>query len=179
MAVMGEFWSFSVQALAGLVTGLESLECLVYFSELADLKGRLALKLDIDWEYVAMHVVAPIRQSRATAFRNVASLEGGDCDEISKGCVTTHRCWSPVSFARIRHQDIEGCIRRARETMTQSVHAWASCHSNIVLSLSGGLDSPIVLACLMSAPTDPSVTCATLYGDEDGADESDRLRDLL
>src|ERR1700722_15782622 len=77
----------------------------VYFTELADLTGRVSISIDIDWDYLASHVIAPIRDGRATALRAIAAMEGGDCDEVREGRVVTRSCWSPVTFALRRHED--------------------------------------------------------------------------
>jgi asparagine synthase (glutamine-hydrolysing) len=51
------------------------------------------------------------------------------------------------------------------------VHAWASRHNSIIHSLSGGLDSSIVLSCLQDAPTRPAITCFNYSFERSGADE--------
>jgi len=51
------------------------------------------------------------------------------------------------------------------------VHAWAACYRGIVHNLSGGLDSSIVLSCLISAPTRPAVTCVNYFATGPSEDE--------
>jgi len=143
----------------------------VYFSELSDIIGRLPLRLDIDWDYIASHSVAPIRQGRATALRSIVVMEGGDCDEISEGSIVTTSCWSPVTFARQRNDDVQQCVRQTRERLEQSANAWKCCHECAIFSLSGGLDSSILLWCWAGAPIDSKLTAATFYGCDPGTDE--------
>src|SRR5205085_374930 len=50
-----------------------------------------------------------------------------------------------------------------RNCVRDSVHAWASGYRGILLSLSGGLDSSIVFACLRDAPTQPELACFHYY----------------
>ena len=58
-----------------------------------------------------------------------------------------------------------------RSVTARCVEAWASVHDNIVLSLSGGLDSAVVLGCLASSAARPEVACLTFFSPTGGDDE--------
>ena len=51
------------------------------------------------------------------------------------------------------------------------VHTWASCYDGILHNLSGGLDSSIVLSCLVSAPSRPELICLNYFGTGPNEDE--------
>ena len=70
------------------------------------------------------------------------------------------RCRSPTPR---RSKTSPRRSRRMRQCVRDVVHAWASCYDHMLLSLSGGLDSSIVLACLKDAPSRPRVTCFHYY----------------
>jgi asparagine synthase (glutamine-hydrolysing) len=57
-----------------------------------------------------------------------------------------------------------------------SVHTWAACHDSVLLYLSGGLDSSIVLASLRDAPKRPHVTCLTEHSPGGDSDEREYAR---
>jgi len=143
----------------------------LYFSELADIAGKLSVHFSVNWDYVAAHVFVPRKQSEATGIREVTTLLGGHCDEISDAGRCTHAYWSPVSFARDVRGNVEDCARELRSVVERCVGAWAGCHDNVLHQLSGGLDSSIVLGCLKDAPTHPDVTCVTHYGRDVATDE--------
>jgi asparagine synthase (glutamine-hydrolysing) len=61
--------------------------------------------------------------------------------------------------------------------VTQCVQGWASTCGKLVLSVSGGLDSSIVAACLKGAGA-PDVHCVTMFGDDAEGDEREYARGL-
>ena len=76
--------------------------------------------------------------------------------------------WSPSAPCT----DPVGSLSDAASLMHLETHrcvsAWASLHETILLLLSGGLDSSIVLACLHSAPSRPRVVAVNFYSEGPG-----------
>ncbi|PTS90575.1 hypothetical protein DBR17_01245 [Sphingomonas sp. HMWF008] len=71
--------------------------------------------------------------------------------------------------------------RRLRRAIEQSVAAWTSRYRHPLLSVSGGLDSSIVAACLarsMREQFGKAASCITLYTDDPAGDEHDYARQL-
>jgi asparagine synthase (glutamine-hydrolysing) len=67
--------------------------------------------------------------------------------------------------------DYEQGIATVQSVTQAAIDAWASKHSRVLHSLSGGFDSAVVLACLARSKYRPQVTCLNRYTDEPGEDE--------
>jgi len=143
----------------------------VYFSEQADCSRLTGERFGVNWRYVTAHAYRPIFQTEATALDRIVEMQGGQCDEIRGGSVSTRSYWSPSKFARHRLEDRKEAELALRHAVKQSVHTWGACYSNWLHELSGGLDSSIVLGCLRDAPTLPKITCLTQYGSGSQVDE--------
>jgi asparagine synthase (glutamine-hydrolysing) len=73
--------------------------------------------------------------------------------------------WNPLRIAQLdRIESTVEAVDAVRNVTQDCVHAWASCHKNILHRLSGGLDSSIVTSCLSSAPSLPAVVCLNYFG---------------
>jgi asparagine synthase (glutamine-hydrolysing) len=97
----------------------------------------------------------------------------GECLTIEQGRASKVSYWDPLDIARasvVENTDEAAAVLRT--AVKTSVHTWAACHDSILLYLSGGLDSSIVLASLYDAPKRPHVTCLTEYSP--GADSDER-----
>jgi asparagine synthase (glutamine-hydrolysing) len=136
----------------------------VYFSALADVAALDGLQLTTNWRYVAAVLSTFVADTHQTGFNEVSKVVGGECLEHD-GDATRHRAlWDPCEIAATNVlEDFESAARDLRQAVSSSVHAWASCYDGIVHSLSGGLDSSIVLGCLQNAPNAPRLTCLNWY----------------
>ncbi len=128
---------------------------------------------EINWEYIGARVLNPYLQTRKTGLRDVAELPPGACLEMSNGKLQETSYWDPLRVAASSiAEDVSEAATRLRRVVTASVHAWASCYDAILVKLSGGLDSAIVLGCLASAPKRPNTICVNDYSE--GADTDER-----
>ena len=143
----------------------------VYFAEESDFRRFFDAKRVIDWEYVASHVVVPIAQSSATALINVFELHGGECDEVEGGHALTKAYWRPSVFASRRTEDMTEACDSLREVVMHCVRTWAGCYEGLMVQLSGGLDSSIVVGCLKGSRCASHTTCITVYTGDPGLDE--------
>jgi asparagine synthase (glutamine-hydrolysing) len=133
----------------------------------------------IDWDYVSVSLVANVPTDR-TGLREVSQLRPGHCIEIANGHVKRSAYWDPLAIAAEGVIEDEGeAEQQLRRAVRQCVHTWASCHPGIMLSLSGGLDSSIVLACLKDAPRRPQITCVTEYSVGSDSDEREYARAIV
>jgi hypothetical protein len=77
--------------------------------------------------------------------------------------------WNPIALSqREPINDRSEAAHALRTAIRATTHALAAQHQRIVLGLSGGLDSSIVLSCLADAPSKPEVLCVTQYAHETG-----------
>lgn len=126
-------------------------------------------RASVDWQALARHLFAPARPGRETVLAGISELLPGFAVDLPGGSHRQHCVWSPWDHVRGRRDpppppDPE----RLRRVIRQCVSGWTSGRYRIVLSLSGGLDSSVVAACL---PDRSSVTCLTLYDEDPVGDE--------
>ena len=112
-------------------------------------------------------------QSRETALQEVSEVQLGERVRFSGSTIHRSFEWDPLAIAQTDPiQDPDTAVTELRRTTRACIHAWAACYPDIIHSLSGGLDSSIVLSCLKSAPSRPNVTCLHYFGT--GPDEDER-----
>jgi len=143
------------------------------FSDLEDCAALGLRHFTVNWDYIRQLLAYSGYQSRETALNEVSEVQFGERVRFSGN--TLHRSleWNPLAIAQTNPiPDPETAVAELRRTTRACVHAWASCYSDIVHNLSGGLDSSIVLSCLKDAPSRPNITCLHYFGT--GPDEDER-----
>ncbi len=137
------------------------------------LAPRLGLPaVAIDWHYLASFLLFDDMRVRRTGLRGVTEILPGEslmvCGDIARPAVL----WDP---ARISTCDVvdnfdDACSALYNVT-SQCIGAWALIHQDILLNLSGGFDSAVVLGCLRKSSALSSVTCLNRYTHEYSEDE--------
>ncbi|MDE2261333.1 MAG: hypothetical protein KGL45_02290, partial [Gammaproteobacteria bacterium] len=136
----------------------------VYFSWIDDIAALLDAPLQVNWPYLIATVCFLRQHSQGTALREVTQILAGECVETRAGVSKRLFYWDPLQIANTEViEDLGEAVAAMRQCVRDVVHAWASCHEHLLLSLSGGLDSSIVLACLKDAPSRPRITCFHYY----------------
>lgn len=134
----------------------------LYFSSMRPSPALDKLRLSIDWDYVAASACGALPESRNTGFKEISHVVRGQCVETTSGAKCFY--WSPVPIAESAQDGDFGRLAcELRETVRSCVQTWASCYDHITQSLSGGLDSSIILACIAGARDAPRVTCLNYY----------------
>jgi asparagine synthase (glutamine-hydrolysing) len=141
----------------------------VYFSLLEDYAQIARGPLEVNWDYIAAYMVMPALEARETGIVGISEVHGGECEQINPHDLSVRCYWHPAKFADNRREDTEGIAKELRNTVRTSVESWGSGHAKVLHTLSGGIDSSIVLACIRGAKRADEVTCLTYYGG--GADE--------
>ena len=148
----------------------------VFFSNLEDYLELTAAQLTIDWEHVGSSLQYMQMASRQTGFKEISQVVAGECWMQASESKPVF-LWDPVTIATgAGMEDSVAARAELRSAVEYCVNAWASCYRRILHSLSGGLDSSIVLACLNSSPTQPQVTCFTAYTAASEGDEREFAR---
>lgn len=144
----------------------------VFFSSLEDAL-RLGLgNLSVDWRCVAGALACQRLQLNATGLDGVWQLLAGECIELSGVAGKRTFYWNPLEVAQTGIiEDAAQAAEQMRRTGRDCVQAWASCHESLVHTLSGGLDSSIVMACLQDAPSKPRITCVNYHSPGSDGDE--------
>lgn len=108
-----------------------------------------------------------------TALRDIYQLMPGEVWEIGTPLDSGRVVWRALDHARSvplenRHEAIE-----ALRTMVRAcTRAWVSRYDSVLLRLSGGLDSAILLSCLTPGATSAQVHCVNYHSE--GADSDER-----
>lgn len=145
----------------------------VFFSHLEDYVGLVPTQLTVNWEHVRHCLQYMQMACRQTGLKEVSQVLAGECWTHESSGSKPVFLWDPVSIAAgVAIEDPAVARAELQGVVEFCVDCWASCYPSILHSLSGGLDSSIVLACLSSSPTRPQVTCFTAY--TAGADGDER-----
>lgn len=108
---------------------------------------------------------------------DVYQVYRGECMEIDpareSAPMSRRFLWTPLRFSASDRliEDPDVAARAMRATVRSATHTLAGCHENLLLRLSGGLDSSIINGCLKDAPTQPKVTCYTHFNPRGRSDE--------
>lgn len=136
----------------------------IYFSWMDDIVGLLDAPLEVNWPYLIATVCFLRQHSAGTGLREVTQVLAGECVETRGGVSKRFFYWDPLQIANTDViEGLDEAVAAMRQCVRDVIHAWASCHDHVLLSLSGGLDSSIVLACLKDAPSQPRITCFHYY----------------
>jgi asparagine synthase (glutamine-hydrolysing) len=136
----------------------------VFFSTVEDYLLATSDPISINWPVLRAQAAGDGYLTDETALDGITELECGACACHADSGLTRSFYWNPCEISRrppiSRFQDAVASVRR--ET-SRATHSWASRHRTILLELSGGLDSSIVLAGLATAPSKPQIYCANYY----------------
>jgi asparagine synthase (glutamine-hydrolysing) len=149
----------------------------IVFADINDVRGIPGLRLRIDWEYLASFLYYEQLQIRRSGLVEVTEVLAGDQVEFSRSQVLHRVLWDPRAIVR---DSLELATHEAAEALRATaqtcVNDWARQYDNVLHSLSGGLDSAVVLGCLMRTPNRPRVTCLNRFTELAGEDERSYAR---
>jgi asparagine synthase (glutamine-hydrolysing) len=132
----------------------------LYFSAMDDIKPLGLGPFDVNWAYLTAWICVMRGHSHGTALREVSQVLAGECVELRDDVATSAFYWDALQIANSDIiEDPDEAARALRDSIVDSVGAWASCYSAITLSLSGGLDSSIIYAALRGSPAQQKLTC--------------------
>jgi asparagine synthase (glutamine-hydrolysing) len=143
----------------------------LFFSYLEDGAALKLAPLSINWDSITAQVVGGDYLTHETAISEIEALECGAGVECNgSGCIK-HVYWDPRSFLKDRSLDnLSEAIRVTRYTVDYCVNALSYGLDHILVNLSGGLDSSIILSALGRSSHRPVLTAVNYYsrgcGDE-------------
>lgn len=124
----------------------------------------------VDWPEIAQHLSTFDLRSYRTCLLGIHELLAGCRLTIGSDGSTSDPIWSPWDYVQpLCASDAERCAEALFETTTACLSAWAGVFPNILMGLSGGLDSSIVattLAALGFAPACLNMVTDHAEGDE-------------
>lgn len=126
----------------------------------------------VNWDAVMAALVFRQLGGRETALQGVTQVLAG---ELTSSVVSTNApqvLWSAADIARAPDDSSPTMAATLlRDTTTQCASAWMSCHDRILLRLSGGLDSAILLGSLLKAGSAADIACLNYYSAGSDSDE--------
>lgn len=135
----------------------------VFFGDVRD-AADIGFRFSVNERYLRNFICRQPLHVRNTGLTEVRELLAGDSVVLSpRG--TDHLClWDPrdVVLRRTVH-DYPRALDELRTATEHAVEAWASAYDRILLNLSGGLDSAIVLGCLKTLGVAERVVCINHY----------------
>lgn len=145
----------------------------VFFSWLEDLIAFAPTwPLRVDWQAIAARLALGRLGGRETALEGVTEVLPGQLTALAKDAPSIKSLWSAITIARTPFEpDPEVAATQLKRVTMDCVHAWSSCHDAILLRLSGGVDSAILLGTLGAAPEPARVTCLNYHSPGSDSDE--------
>lgn len=169
----------TADGVAIIVDPIGGLDCYIYEDDYlycAFSHGRDFIKLGlgsptINWQTLALHLLNPSAEG-GSALDTIDMLHPGSRFTINRAASHQQQLWT---MSRIAEQSPIYSISVAAETifdaLLQSTTAWANTYDHLLLLLSGGIDSNVVLGCLKGNVSPSKITCVNFYSDSPEADE--------
>jgi asparagine synthase (glutamine-hydrolysing) len=190
LALPSSFWGGYVAAVvhAGTLTVSRdpsaSLACyqsrcgeLVAFASDADILVRSGFSsVSLDVAEIGRQLYRAFVPARSTALYDIRELPAGFALDSADGFERPEPIWSPWNHVEDRGEDPAEAAEGLARTVRHCVQAWASDAQPVLLSVSGGLDSSIIAACLAKAGTDTA--CLTMFTEDPSGDERPFARAL-
>ncbi|CAE6709632.1 asparagine synthase C-terminal domain-containing protein [Xanthomonas arboricola] len=125
----------------------------------------------VDWRSIAHRLIYPDIKTARTGLCGLEELLPGTWIAASRAQQAPGVAWCPWDFASDATHDVAPPVATAaiRTSVEMVVKTWAATDRNVLLELSGGLDSSVVGACLKQSQA--NITCCTLVTPVPGADE--------
>ncbi|CAN5888385.1 lasso peptide isopeptide bond-forming cyclase [soil metagenome] len=126
----------------------------------------------VNWDGVAGHLLFGELAGRETALQGVVQVLPGEAIDLGGELDRSELQWDAVALARTISDDgVDVSAERLRHTVRACTRSWASCYADMLLRLSGGVDSSILLSCLDRGSTPGEVTCVNYHSPGSDSDE--------
>jgi asparagine synthase (glutamine-hydrolysing) len=148
----------------------------IVFSCLQDCLDLRILQFSVNWSYVESRIASNGSDALHGSLSQVSQVHRGQCLEIRPDDVranSTQLYWQPVDFSEPSRAifDVELAARLLGATVRSVTRTLARDHSDILLRLSGGLDSSIVGGCLKDTAGHARVIAYTGFSPTGKSDE--------
>jgi asparagine synthase (glutamine-hydrolysing) len=158
-----------VSPLACFHMRLETLS--VFFSYFEDCAALRLTAFSVNWDSITAQVIGGDYLTHETAIKEVDAVECGESVECLRGDCIKRVYWNPQTFLADRSLgSFSEATRAIRDSVDYCANAFSIEHHHILVCLSGGLDSSIVLSGLARSSHKPTLTAVNYHsrgcGDE-------------
>ena len=130
----------------------------------------------VAWDCLAAHIAFVSIAGRETVLEGVTQIFPGERVSLPPAAPSSRLLWNAASFAGAPCQiGPRAAAAELRSTVRATVQSWAGTFERILMRLSGGLDSSIVLSCL-DASVNTDVTCINYHSPGSNSDERSYAR---
>jgi asparagine synthase (glutamine-hydrolysing) len=124
----------------------------------------------VNWGALTAQLLRAPLTGRETSLEGVFQVLPGERLDLQDGRSAV--LWSAIGFARsAQTHDAADADHHLRRSVRSCTAAWASCYDTLLLRLSGGLDSSILLSCLASGSVRADVICINYHSPGSDSDE--------
>ncbi len=149
----------------------------LFFMRLQDCEWLIPATRRVNRRYLSGRLVYRAVCRRETGIEGISMVLAGERIEQRASRLRHSFGWSPVEIARTGViDDFAQAVRLTKHAVRNCIRAWASREEGILLFLSGGLDSAIVLACLTGPGPCCRVVCLNHHSAGPASDERDFAR---
>lgn len=117
---------------------------ILFSSDIEIICKILAQKPDYNWEYLCSYMVYGNSSSVQTPFKGVFEVPPACCLQVTGDKRQTTPFWNPLES----YNDLKEKKENAVNVLQKTLKPWVDPYKNIVVSLSGGLDSSSLVYCL-------------------------------
>lgn len=141
----------------------------VLFSAIADCVDLRLFRFTINWGCLEQRLISGDMVQQQTALNEVTQVSRGECVEFDPGTepegARRHAYWHPTRFPGACEpiDQADDASRLLRNTLRACTRSLAVQHASVLLRLSGGLDSSIILVCLKDVPRRRELLAYTQY----------------
>ncbi|HEY6926607.1 MAG TPA: asparagine synthase-related protein [Steroidobacteraceae bacterium] len=144
----------------------------IVFSDTNDLSPLELPATTPNWNYLAAFIYSSQLQVRDCATLEEHELLVGERLTVRSRANCQTAIWDPRQVCREQYLDrYEDAVAALREVAEKCIEAWARIYDNLLLGLSGGFDSAVVLGVLSRSPTRPTIQCINHYSTDAYEDE--------
>ncbi len=147
----------------------------LFFSNGADFHDLGLTRLSFNVDRIVSHVAMHLFDYDNSGFNEIKKVRRGGVLSVGENDARTEQYWHPGKFvSKSKHLSVDGAADLLSNVIVQCVDAWGGVFGRVGISLSGGLDSSIVLAALKNGINTPHVFAS--HGYFPSSAESDERR---
>lgn len=140
------------------------------FSLVEDCISLRMCEFSINWDCIRAQSAGGDYLCGETAINELCTLITGEALQVRDRTRVLHTYWSPSSLPRASVFDFDEAKDLLRDTTIRCVGSWLSNHRRVLVQLSGGFDSSVVLACARYGSPETELVAANFWsrgsGDE-------------